>query len=237
MTNSNTNVSGIYKITNTINGDFYIGSAVNIRKRWNRHRWNLNKNRHNSPYLQNAWNKYGVDAFEFSIIETCFVFALILREQYYIDTLKPKYNISQTAGSSLGVKHTEATRSKISVGMTGNKNSLGKKLSLEHRNKIRESLWGVTKSPKQIEAIRKSMTPKVRRKIGDATKRQNRKPETYEKIAAANRGRRHTPEARAKMSISQKGNKKWLGRKHSEETKEKMSLAMILRWIKKKQNT
>jgi group I intron endonuclease len=43
----------------------------------------------------------------------------IKREQYYIDILKPKYNILQTAGSSLGHKHTEETREKISAARLG----------------------------------------------------------------------------------------------------------------------
>ena len=31
-------VSGIYKITNTITGEFYIGSSKNIRQRWYTHK-------------------------------------------------------------------------------------------------------------------------------------------------------------------------------------------------------
>ena len=36
------------------------------------------------------------------------------REQYYLDLLKPKYNILKTAGSSLGYPHSEEAKKKIS---------------------------------------------------------------------------------------------------------------------------
>ena len=35
------------------------------------------------------------------------------REQYYLDCLKPEYNILKIAGSSLGFKHSEETKVKI----------------------------------------------------------------------------------------------------------------------------
>ena len=50
--------SGIYKILNKINGKFYIGSAVNFKRRFARHKRLLNINCHPNEYLQNAWNKY-----------------------------------------------------------------------------------------------------------------------------------------------------------------------------------
>lgn len=50
--------SGVYKITNTINGNFYIGSSIRIRERWYEHKYLLNKGTHHSKHLQNSWNKY-----------------------------------------------------------------------------------------------------------------------------------------------------------------------------------
>jgi len=38
--------SGIYKIANKVTGDFYIGSAVDINKRWNQHKFLLKKQKH-----------------------------------------------------------------------------------------------------------------------------------------------------------------------------------------------
>lgn len=41
------------------------------------------------------------------------------REQYYIDLFKPEYNICKIAGSTLGYKHLEATKIKMSISQSG----------------------------------------------------------------------------------------------------------------------
>ena len=86
-------ISGIYILTNNINGKRYIGSSNNIRKRLWKHRSLLRHNKHENQYLQNAWNKYGENSFTFVVLEKCEIDVLLQREQYYIDTLKPEYNI------------------------------------------------------------------------------------------------------------------------------------------------
>jgi group I intron endonuclease len=60
---------GIYKITNTKNDFYYIGSSVDITSRFGNHRSSLRKNTHNNPKLQNAWNKYGEHCFNFEIVK------------------------------------------------------------------------------------------------------------------------------------------------------------------------
>lgn len=54
-------ISGIYEIRNTINGHCYIGSAVNIQKRWNNHKHELLNHKHHSIHLQNDWDRYGFE--------------------------------------------------------------------------------------------------------------------------------------------------------------------------------
>src|SRR3972149_5065844 len=101
--------SGIYKILNLVNGKFYIGSAVRLNKRFERHRWELDNNRHSNQILQRAYNKYSADVFEFTIIEyieSPTKEILEVREQFYMDTLKPEYNILPIAGSHLGSKRS-----------------------------------------------------------------------------------------------------------------------------------
>jgi len=61
--------SGIYKISSIDTGDFYIGSSINIKDRWIRHKKDLNKNRHHSIFLQRAWNKYGKSNFLFEVLQ------------------------------------------------------------------------------------------------------------------------------------------------------------------------
>lgn len=59
----------IYKIINTTNGKFYVGSTNNTRERFRTHRNRLRKNRHHCKHLQASWNKYGEKAFVFTVIE------------------------------------------------------------------------------------------------------------------------------------------------------------------------
>ncbi len=59
--------------------------------------------------------KYGYSKFRLEILEYCSVENLLEREQYYIDLLKPEYNILAVAGSSLGYKHTKETIAKFKL--------------------------------------------------------------------------------------------------------------------------
>ena len=92
---------GIYKIQNTKNDKFYIGSSSNVSKRWAGHRYQLRTETHTNPHLQNSWNKYGESCFIFKILLLCQEFDLLYYEQHYIDLLVPDYNISKIAGRAL----------------------------------------------------------------------------------------------------------------------------------------
>jgi group I intron endonuclease len=60
---------GIYRILNKINGKYYIGGSIRVSKRINNYRYELNKGIHENPRLQEDWNKYGKDAFEFELLQ------------------------------------------------------------------------------------------------------------------------------------------------------------------------
>ena len=85
-------ISGIYKITNTITGDFYIGSSKDVKQRWACHKckstWNEQPN---NPMYQDM-QKYGLDKFSFQILEVVEPEELKEAEQKFIETLKPTYN-------------------------------------------------------------------------------------------------------------------------------------------------
>lgn len=105
----------IYKIVNKLTNECYVGSALNFYKRKYYHLYDLKKQKHHSPVLQNSWNKYGNDVFEFIVIEEIDISKnLIIREQFWIDKLNPKFNIAKIAGSPLGVKHTLQSRINMS---------------------------------------------------------------------------------------------------------------------------
>jgi len=57
--------------------------------------------------MERALLKYGFSNFSLEILEYCSRYNLLEREQYYLDNLKPDYNIVEKAGSTLGYKHTE----------------------------------------------------------------------------------------------------------------------------------
>ena len=79
--------SGIYKITNKINGKLYIGSSKDLDKRREQH-----KRAYRDTIIHTAIRKYGVENFQFEVLEYCKEQNLIEREQFYYDKLKPQYN-------------------------------------------------------------------------------------------------------------------------------------------------
>lgn len=89
---------GIYQIINLLNGKSYIGQSNQIEKRWINHKIaSTNKKDKGYEYpLYRAFRKYGIDNFEFIILEKCSVEKLDERECYWIEQKKPEYN--QTAG-------------------------------------------------------------------------------------------------------------------------------------------
>jgi len=111
-------MTGIYLIANRIDNKLYVGSAKNIRNRWTKHQYELNRNKHCNQKLQRAWNKYGANIFSLGIVEPV-PFAtresLTVAEQYWLDELKPFYNICKTAYTRLGVKHTKEAKAKVSA--------------------------------------------------------------------------------------------------------------------------
>lgn len=104
--------SCIYKITNRINGKTYIGSTKNVKQRWAKHKALLRHNHHPNFHIQAAWNKYGEDSFVFEVVEECVPDELLSREQFFIDTIKPEYNQTATAGK---VEMTGELRQKLSA--------------------------------------------------------------------------------------------------------------------------
>jgi len=106
--------SGVYQILNIVNNKKYIGSSLNIYTRFHEHISNMNYNHGHNAHLQAAWNKYGEQNFEFSVIEFCSPENRLIREQYYIDLYKPEYNLSLNVKGNLNRVVTEVTRQKIS---------------------------------------------------------------------------------------------------------------------------
>lgn len=89
---------GIYKITCTASKKCYIGSSINIVRRFQTHIQELKGNRHINPILQNTYHKYGSESFIYEVVAeaaTQNYEELLILEKHYLETLRPELNISK----------------------------------------------------------------------------------------------------------------------------------------------
>ena len=143
-------LSGIYTITNIVNNKIYCGSCTtSIFQRFGNHKRELRKGTHTNLHLQNAWNKYGEEAFSFDILEEHSPELCLGMEQYWMNLLdvcnrNKGYNIAPVAGNSYGQKRTLEQRKNISKATTGKRKGklnprYGTTWSKETRYKIENS--------------------------------------------------------------------------------------------------
>ena len=110
-------MKGIYKIVNKVNQKFYLGSTQNFHIRKLSHFASLRRKRHHSIHLQRAFDKYGEENFEFTIVEECE--NTLEREQELLDSLDLSlcYNISGTAsGGNMLLNHPDKEKLKREAG-------------------------------------------------------------------------------------------------------------------------
>lgn len=103
---------GIYVIICTVTGEMYVGSSVDVRRRWRQHRNRLRKGTSTSPRLQSAWTTYP-DHFSFALLQECLEEKLHSMEQQWFDRLAPTLNVEGRAGTSLGRRLTPEQREKL----------------------------------------------------------------------------------------------------------------------------
>lgn len=126
--------SGVYIITNLINGKNYIGESYYIIKRLGQHKNALIKGKHFNIHLQSSFNKYGIENFSFSILELCDESLTKEKEDYWCTILKTHndkfgYNIRLTDKEKMG-KLSESTKLKLSLAHKGKLLSISHRLSL-----------------------------------------------------------------------------------------------------------
>lgn len=144
---------GVYRIVDAKTGRFYIGSSVNIAKRWGHHLYRFGKGTHPNPTMQAIWNA-DPRRLQAGVIELCGGGRdeILRREQFHMDAAnvganRECMNVLAVAGSHLGRKRSAETRAAMSRVMQGRLASpeakqkmraakLGKPLSLEHRQKL-----------------------------------------------------------------------------------------------------
>lgn len=86
----------VYFIVNLENSKIYVGRSQEIEKRFRAHKNMLRKSEHNNMLLQEDWNIYGENSFEFRIIHTVDTLedSVNIEQQYIDDKTLNKYNIS-----------------------------------------------------------------------------------------------------------------------------------------------
>ena len=94
-------IIGVYKITNTITGDFYIGSSKNVKQRWTSHKCKSTWNKCPSNPMYQDMQKYGVDKFAFEILAEVEEGSLKEMEQQFIEMLNPTYNNYNAKGRDI----------------------------------------------------------------------------------------------------------------------------------------
>jgi len=205
-------ISGIYKIQSLLKPNrFYIGSSEHIKRRWQKHIQDLLRNKHHSPKLQYHFNKYGFTDFVLIILEPCFKEFLLIREQYYLDSLIPYFNTCCTAGNTLGFKHSEKTKVKMKNRVPWNKGTHGL-YSEDYRNKLREK----RKYFKHTEETKKKMS------------------ESHKGGSGWNKGIKTPQLVKDKISNSLKGFKRPT---FTESHRDKLRIAGVNEWQKRENRT
>lgn len=143
---------GIYTIINKQNSKLYVGSSINIPRRFKEHKRNLINNKHCNSHLQYSFNKHGLESFIFEVLDSCDLEFLESTEQYWINMTqcanrKFGYNLDICAYNS-SHKLSEETKNKIRI------KAIGRKRSKEAIEKTTKANKGQSR-PKQSETMKK----------------------------------------------------------------------------------
>lgn len=207
---------GVYCIRNVANGKLYVGSSAHLSNRLAEHMRLLEREKHSNRYLQASWKKYGAESFVIEILEFVDADQQYAREQHYLDTLQPEYNLSSRAIGFSGT-HTEKSRKRASMAMKAYWNRP------DTREKHPKSMLGRKPSEKAIAALiernRNKLWVESIRQAAARRRGQRVSEEIRAKISSANKGRQVSEETRLKISDSLRGHQ------HSEESKRKMAEA------------
>ena len=140
---------------NLFNGNTYVGSSVNLAKRFRTHMSSIGSV--NLP-LYNALNKSGPDSFAFIILQYCDQDEEVCLglEQTYLDQYKPNYNILKLAGSSKGYKHSPETIANLQKMHTGKLHPrFGQVVSEEQKLLTSLALKNIMRSTTTIVKVKK----------------------------------------------------------------------------------
>jgi group I intron endonuclease len=183
-----------------LDGKSYIGSSINIEKRFKEHRKNLRNGYHVNVHLQEAWNEHGADSFVFLTLMLRAHEDLDKFEQQFIDQygcVESGFNIRSVAKRAR-INHSEESKAKMSATKTG------KVLTEEHKAKTSASMKGIVR------------TAEHNAKLGATRKGKPRSPETIRRMSEGQKGKKQSPETIAKRVAT------WAARKAAKKLLEEL---------------
>ena len=209
----------IYLVINEINGKRYVGqTAFTLKKRKQEHFYEVKSNRDNS-YFHKALRKYDPGTFKWKVIHKCNnKDELNKLEIYYIgyyNTFENGYNLAVGGNGSIGYKHTDEAKQKMSVFQKG------KEFCEKYRKKISENAKKRFSDIENHPMYGKKHTEKAKRKMSKLKKGKKFTEEHKRNISKAKKDKPCTEEHKRKISMAKKGILK------TEETKKRMSIAKI----------
>lgn len=153
--------SGIYVIAHPSSGRCYVGSSVDVPRRWKRHQADLRQKRHHSFKLQ----RVATESLVFSFVEA--TTDLAAAEQRWIDLLdsvESGFNVCPDAGTAGTLPKTAEHKAKIGAAHRGMKRSD------EARARISEAMSGKKRKPLSDAQKAKISAAKKGRPMSDAAK-------------------------------------------------------------------
>ena len=204
------NAGGIYSMTNVVNGKRLIGQTTNFRSRFGRYNGLLARGDYKNDHLQNAYNKYGSDNFKMELVNLCDKDNLTEMEFHYCkafntfdrnfgynkqepgthcviseETRKKMSESHKGMRLSLGYRHTEEAKKRISDSLNGNKRCTGRRpwndglvgqYSEEHLGKLRRAKIGrklteETKKKMSTSAIGRKNSEESKKKLSESRKK------------------------------------------------------------------
>ena len=147
-------ICGIYKITNTVTGDFYIGSSKDVKKRWADHKrksvWKQHPN--NPMYID--MQKYGTDKFVFEVLAEVEIEELKVTEQKFIELLKPTYNSNRANGWDIERQKEYQKEYHKKYNKEYQKSDKGKESQKKYQNKYQNQLCCYNGETLTLNALR-----------------------------------------------------------------------------------